>query len=202
MADGRDVGVWDNHAQECREANRVPFEFNLDDSKGGWLRKKVMSVLKPAESKVLDLGCGPGYWRNLFSGYLYTGMDQSEEMLKLASEIPPKLVWVRGQAREASEEFGAECFDMVFTASVLQHNRHSPDKEEIVREIHKLLKPRGYFLCTENTYRADNCPESVGNPEHTDGYSFTPQGWQKFFEDRGFEFLDFSGHGEYFFRKI
>ena len=206
MADGRDVKVWDTHAEECREANRTLFEFNPDDENcGGWLRRKVLETL-PSGGMVLDLGCGPGYWRNLFEGRSYEGFDQSSGMLQLAQDIPsPKvkaLHWHQGNARNVADKFIPNHFDMVFMASVLQHNRHEPDKREIVEAVHKILKPVGYFLLTENTFRADNRPSSVGNPDDTDGYSFTPAGWKKFMLSLGFELLEFNGQSEYLYRRI
>ena len=204
MADGRDVHGWDNHAQECREAERKLFEFNPEeDSTGGWLRKKVLEVLA-VEDEVLDLGCGPGYWRNLFGGMNYTGFDQSQEMLQLArdlSEHEHELAWTLGNAREVDTHFGP-VFEMVFMASVLQHNRHEPDKREIVEAVYKVLKLGGYFLLTENTFRKSNCPQSVTNPDYTDGYSFTPKGWEDFLLPLGFKLLDFNGESEYLFQKV
>jgi SAM-dependent methyltransferase len=202
MADGRDVPVWDKHAQECREAKRTLFEFNPeDDNTGGWLRKKVIELLPPL-SEVVDLGCGPGYWNKLFGGMKYTGLDQSSEMLKLAAELSPGLGWVQGNARASSVSFPTGSIDMVFTASVLQHNRHEPDKSDIVKEAYKIVREGGYFLCSENTYRKDNCPQSASNPEYTDGYSFTPAGWEKFMLPLGFKLLDFNGQSEYVYKRI
>jgi len=202
MADGRDIPLWDNHAQQCREANRVLFEFDpTKENAGGWLRKKVLAVLQPG-SLVLDLGCGPGYWRKLFEGMDYTGFDQSTGMLELAKEYPSERPnWVQGNAREVDHHFSTGNFSLVFVASVLQHNRHEPDKREIVEAAHRIIKDGGYFLLTENTFRADNRPQSVGNPDDTDGYSFTPAGWEKFMLSLGFKLLDFNGQSEYLFQK-
>lgn len=203
MADGRDIAVWDNHADECREENRKPFEFQDEDteSSGGWMRQKVLAAIKEGAKSALDVGCGPGYWRNLFAGMDYTGFDQSAKMLELAQELTPPGTWKQGNGRELTNSFSVGTFDIIFTSSVLQHNRHVPDKTEVVQGIHALLKPNGYFLCTENTFRADNKPESVGNPGCTDGYSFTPEGWEKYMGGLGFELLGFNGKSEYFFKR-
>lgn len=210
MADGRDVAVWDNHAQECRDQGRVPFKFNGDE----WLRLKVLGLLESEGiTFVMDVGCGPGFWVDLFEGIpRYVGVDQSQEMLKLAREHTPPppagaaegACFIYGQARELTTiPYGPlPDFDLIFTSSVLQHNRHEPDKREIVEQIGKMLRPGGYFLCTENTFRADNCPQSVGNPDYTDNYSFTPEGWEKFMLALGFKLLEFNGQSEYFFQKV
>jgi SAM-dependent methyltransferase len=205
LADGRDVKVWDTHAEECREAERELFEFcdNPEDM-GGWLRDKVLHCLDK-HSLCIDVGCGPGYWRNLFEDHHYVGFDQSEGMLKLAKDLGGTKVlseaWIKGNGRSISSSVGDVKFDMAFTASVLQHNRHVPDKTEIVQEIAKILKTGGFLLCTENTYREDNCPQLVTQPDYTDGYTFTPEGWKEFMAGLGFTFLDYNGRSEYLFRK-
>lgn len=203
MADSRDIAVWDNHADECRLEDRVPFEFRDEDteSQGGWMRQKVLAAIKEGAKNALDVGCGPGYWRNLFAGLDYTGFDQSDKMLELAQELTPPGTWKKGNGRTLTDSFGVSTFDLIFTSSVLQHNRHVPDKIEVVQGIHSVLRPGGYFLCTENTFRADNKPESVGNPECTDGYSFTPEGWEKFMDELEFDFLGYNGKSEYLFQK-
>jgi ubiquinone/menaquinone biosynthesis C-methylase UbiE len=186
------------------------FEFKIgEDDKdlldmGSWLRDKVINNLVPG-SQCIDVGCGPGYWRNLFEGHHYTGFDQSPGMLELSKEIPgtklESVEWVLGNGRTISDSFPDKKFDMAFTASVLQHNRTDPDKTEIVKEISKILKEGGYLLCTENTFREHNCPQSVSNPNYTDGYSFTPKGWEDFMAGLGFELLGYNGKSEYVFKK-
>jgi SAM-dependent methyltransferase len=219
MADGRDMACWDNHARECEEEARKPFEFDeysLDGPKGyphvpnpkkNWLRDTMVSLDGIAD--VLDIGCGPCYWINLFKGFRYHGFDQSPEMLRVATKVITEndllgnlVELYQGNARKLEETFPEKKFDLIFTSAVLQHNRHDPDKIEIVRGMHNILRPGGYYLCTENTFRADNCPRSVGMPQYTDGDSFTPEGWEKFMLENGFETVEYHAPSEYLYRKI
>lgn len=194
MADARDEAVWTNHARECKDAGRVPFEFTEDNK-----FRVAVNAIKTKGKRVLDLGCGPGYWAPLFKGFNYTGYDQNQGMIDLAKEINPKLKFIQGPTLDM---FAPESFDIVFSAGVLQHNRHEPDKANLARQINRILKQGGYYLCTENTFREDNMPVSVGNPDYTDGYSFTPHGWEKFITQFGFQFEWFTGPSEYLFSKI
>ena len=207
MADGRDVQCWDDHAKECEEAGREPFEVRDDEGYQHWLRKTLLSL--EDVHRCLDVGCGPCYWIHLFRGKQYNAVDQSMGMLRVATDtiIRNKLEGVvgelrQGQARQLLDVYKPGEFDLVFTSSVTQHNRHEPDKREIIEGIHAILREGGYYLCTENTYRADNAPQSVGNPDYTDGYTFTPEGWEKFMKPLGFELLEFNGKSEYLYRRI
>lgn len=204
MADGRDIACWDNHARECEEAGREPFLIDSDTRK--WLKGKLDGLENVYEC--LDVGCGPCYWVRLFEGKQYNAIDQSPGMLDLAKRVLTRndllggVGEIRlGNARQLKEIYEPNSFDLVFTSSVLMHNRHEPDKREAVEGIHYILRDRGYLLCTENTFRADNAPESVGQPDYTDGNSFTPEGWKKFMDNLGFELLDFSGKSEYLYRR-
>lgn len=197
MADGRDVAVWDNHALECRESGRTPSKMSGQE----WLRSKVLGLISAGAKTALDVGCGPGYWIHLFDDLEYTGLDQSTEMLSLARNLSPDATFVQGNGRSAVEVLPGKKFDIIFTASVLQHNRHYPDKEEIVNQIHALLVDGGYFVCTENTWRARNYPAYQKGCMDSDGYSLTPEGWEDFMSKLGFDLLDYSGESEYIFRK-
>lgn len=213
MADGRDIKCWDNHAQECRDEERVPFDFSeykdtgsvyphVDKPVRRWLRKTLESL--EDVKNVLDIGCGPSYWINLFKGYNYTGFDQSTKMLELAREVSPDVEFIFGNARRLSEVFGDRKFDLVFTSAVLQHNRHYPDKTEIVQGIHHILRPGGYYLCTEDTCRGDNHPECIGSLNCTRGpeYSFKMQGWGTYMEENGFKMLMYQDPSEYLYKRI
>ena len=223
MADGRDLAVWDNHAIECEGEARKPFEFDsllasseeqveyphVPDPKKNWLRETLESLDNVTD--VLDIGCGPCYWINLFQGFRYHGFDQSPEMLRVASKVITEndllgnLVELRqGNARKLGETYPEKRFDLVFTSAVLQHNRHAPDKTEIVQGMYEILRPGGYYLCTEDTCREDNHPECVGAEGCLRGpeYSFKPAGWEKFMSELGFETREYRAPSEYLYRKV
>lgn len=195
MADSRDSDCWSNHARECRDAGRVPFEFTKDNP----FRLVAKELKKNGCKDVLDLGCGPGYWSGLWKGFSYLGYDQNEEMIKLAREVSPKLSFI---CASDPSILPSQSEDVIFTAGVLQHNRHNPDKVDLIKHIWRILRPNGYYFCTENTFRADNMPASIDNPDYTDGYSFTPTGWKKFIEGFGFTFIHYTAPSEYLYQKI
>ena len=200
MADARDIKCWDDHAEDCRAEGRVPFEISGGKSEDThWLRKKILEL--EDVTSCLDIGCGPGYWVDLFEGFTYTGFDQSTKMLKLAQELSPDKEFILGSARNLAGELGDRKFDLIFTSAVLQHNRHYPDKEEVVKGMHYALRPGGYYLCTENTFRPDNVPDCIGKPGYTEGFSFTPEGWEVWMSRYGFKLLEYCHPSEYLYVK-
>ncbi len=221
MADGRELEVWNAHARECEEEKRTPFEFDsisssdtdvvypyVPDPKKLWLRKILLSLENVTD--VLDIGCGPCYWINLFEGFRYHGFDQSLDMIKLGQKqlatnnlLGHMVELRRGNARTLKESYLETKFDLVFTSAVLQHNRHVPDKTEIVQGMYDILRPGGYYLCTEDTCREDNHPECVGFEGCNRGpeYTFKEEGWRKFMIELGFETLEYRHPSEYLYRR-
>jgi len=94
--------------------------------------------------KVLEIGCGLGTDGAQFAkaGADYTGVDLTEAAVELAqkrfeiSGLPGKF-----QTADAENlEFADESFDLVYSHGVLHH---TPDTARAVREIHRVLRPRG-----------------------------------------------------------
>ena len=98
----------------------------------------------PAGARVLDLGCGPGIWTRELArrGYAATGLDltmaataitrHSLELAGLAANV------VEGDAERLP--FANASFDGVVSHGVIHH---TPDTAICVREIARVLKPRG-----------------------------------------------------------
>ena len=94
--------------------------------------------------RVLEIGCGLGTDGAQFAkaGADYTGIDLTEASIELARK-KFELSGLRGEFRVADAEnldFAGESFDLVYSHGVLHH---TPDTALAVREIHRVLKPRG-----------------------------------------------------------
>jgi SAM-dependent methyltransferase len=106
--------------------------------------------------RVLEIGCGLGTDGAQFvrAGADYTGVDLTLAAVELARrrfelfELPGKF-----QVADAeSLEFADESFDLVYSHGVLHH---TPDAPRAVREIHRVLRPRGravVMLYHRNSY--------------------------------------------------
>ncbi len=199
MADGRDEACWTNHAKEHEDIWQV---HAVDESSPIYTWQDLL----PENARILDYGCGSGLWRNMFTRYNYYGMDQNEEMIRVAKERDPELAsrfFVTPWNVMAS---ATGSWDMVFTSAVIQHNKHD-QKRPVLEEFARVIKPGGYYMMTENTFREDNYHttfrnKSAWSSDLDDGYSFTPKGWQEFIEPYGFELVEYQPKSEYLFRRI
>jgi len=103
-----------------------------------WL---VFSMLRTKSGKALDLGCGTGNYTLELKrkGFDVIGLDASEGMLKVARE--KGLNCIMGDAYDLP--FPDETFDLVLSITMFEFI-HRP--EDVLREIHRVLKPGGEVL--------------------------------------------------------
>jgi ubiquinone/menaquinone biosynthesis C-methylase UbiE len=200
MADARDVVVWTNHAKEQMKDNPNPHNMN------GYICRQWITEYLPEGSETLDLGCGSGLWTHLFDGYKHIGIDQNRAMIAAAKiRFPDRkrsflvVSWNKYPFRDNR-------FDLVWTAAVIQHNLHE-QKKSIFTELARIIKPGGYYMCTENTFREDNYKTSFPHKDAwsndlDDGYSLTMNGWKNFIEPFGFQLLKFQLPSEYLYQRI
>ncbi|MBF0501981.1 MAG: class I SAM-dependent methyltransferase [Candidatus Riflebacteria bacterium] len=94
--------------------------------------------------KMLDIGCGPGYWQRRFAqtGVLYQGVDISPVSVALARKSQemfnlPGSTCV-GNAEKL--EFADASFDYCLSEGVIHH---TPDTNACIQEIYRVLKPSG-----------------------------------------------------------
>lgn len=96
-------------------------------------------ALQPGD-RLLDVGCGGGLLLRdaLASGATVTGLDHSEEMVRLARERAPQADVVLGRAEHlpfADESFTAIAMSIVFF--------FLPDPIKVLRECRRVLAPSG-----------------------------------------------------------
>jgi ubiquinone/menaquinone biosynthesis C-methylase UbiE len=105
-------------------------------------------------AQILDVGCGPGKWVNLFAGkgFATTGIDSSPWMIRLAKKK------VRNDIRKlvkfyvmsaAKLNLPSNSYDMVNCVTVLQHIFNDEDWKRAVHEMVRVTKPSGYVIVFE-----------------------------------------------------
>ncbi|MCH8554688.1 MAG: class I SAM-dependent methyltransferase [Schleiferiaceae bacterium] len=124
-------------------------------------RDRFLELLNSVDfsgKRVLEIGFGPG--GNLQEVYKHKpaklmGADISQEMVNLAkSKLPKDIELVKINGTELPFEDGA--FDIVFTATVLQHNTDEAMLKKIIKEICRVSGDKVYlFERIESTILGD-----------------------------------------------
>ncbi len=107
----------------------------------------VSLLPKSRKLKGLDIGCGTGIYTNHFLKFEdieVEGMDISENMIKIAKTKYPQIHFEQGNAEELKHE--DEQFDFCTSFHVVHH---FPGKNELFKNISRVLKPGGLFYCEE-----------------------------------------------------
>jgi SAM-dependent methyltransferase len=116
-----------------------------------------------AGKEVLDAGCGVGYGTaELATAALRAvGVDRSEDAVEYARRryAAPNVEFRVGDVTALPDEDAT--YDVVCSFETIEH---LPDREAFVREIARVLRPGGVFVCS--TPRADETREHPDNPFH------------------------------------
>jgi len=108
----------------------------------------------PAKARVLDAGCGSG--RNLVyllrSGYEVFATDADADAVRdtrrLAATLAPELPETNFRVEPVERMSFADAFaDVVLSSAVLHFARDDQHFEAMLREMWRVLAPRGLFFC-------------------------------------------------------
>lgn len=142
-----------------------------------YLFRDIRKVIREfGRGDVLDVGCGNKPYLPLFEGIQsYTGCDVVQSSRQLVDVICP-----------ATElKFGDKLFDTVFSTQVLEHVN---DHQLAFSEIHRVLKPGGYFIFSVPfTWEL--------HEEPYDYFRFTKYGIRFLMEKYGFEEIIIKANG-------
>jgi ubiquinone/menaquinone biosynthesis C-methylase UbiE len=127
-----------------------------------WLDAASRLSKAPANTKLLDLGCGTGRFAIPLAEKLHfkvTGADFSKEMLDKAREkdIGGLITWDKQDAQNLT--YPDNTFDIVFMSHLL-HHCDNPDK--VVRECFRVLSSQGIILVRHGAIE-----QIKEDPEHT-----------------------------------
>lgn len=100
-------------------------------------------------NNILDLGCGTGNLTILINKFFpdanIIGVDISEEALKICSQRINSDTFITKHIDLKDIDYPEHSFDMVFSSLAL-HHLNDVQKEELIKKVHKFLKPEGYFI--------------------------------------------------------
>jgi 2-polyprenyl-6-hydroxyphenyl methylase/3-demethylubiquinone-9 3-methyltransferase len=109
--------------------------------------KRILHQLRIPGKTVLDVGCGGGFLAEEFAkdGFQVTGIDPSAKSVAAARKHAAESgLLIRYEVgRGEMMPFPDGSFDLVACCDVLEH---VDDLEKVIREVSRLLKPKGVFF--------------------------------------------------------
>lgn len=152
--------------------NKIAKDWSLDHKTDTWWIEgtdKYISLL-PKGASILDIGCGSGEKSKYLTEKRFhvTGIDFSEEMIKIAKELEPKAnFFVQDIMNTINLN---QKFDGVFAQAVLLH---VPKKNvaAVLENFICLLKPGGYLYIAVKERKNGN-PEEEIKKESDYGYEY------------------------------
>lgn len=128
---------------ECDVATRTR-EFIEESIK--WL---VNSMFADKDQKILDLGCGPGFYSKGLAkkGYSVTGVDLSKRSIEYAkSQVENEELDVEYKVKNFLELDYEEEFDVVLSMYCELGALTNNERDKLLKKINKALKPGGKFI--------------------------------------------------------
>lgn len=129
---------------------RLPFIPNGHPLADEWQSRSASAsrlirylIPRPKPLRILDLGCGNGWFSNMLSthGHCVIGMDQNSYELKQAARVfPPNVQLLFFKGNIFSAPFPAFQFDVIVLASVIQYFQNI---NTLLLALSNYLKPQG-----------------------------------------------------------
>jgi ubiquinone/menaquinone biosynthesis C-methylase UbiE len=130
--------------------NKVADHFSSTRYAFNWSRvaEAIQKIQIEPGSNLLDLGCGNGRVIDILKSIKieYTGLDISEELIKLAQKKYPRRKFVVGDLLDTP--FGDNEFDYALSLATLHHIPSEELRLRALEEIRRILKPNGTALIT------------------------------------------------------
>ena len=131
-------GTWENDNNNPGASNK----YNQYDKES---RENLMGFLLPPGEKILDIGCSIGVWAEFLEqkGFWERwGVDISEERLKEARKRGYQTLQTNGTCLPEA----LPSFDAVICIDVLVHTLQDKDRQQLMNEAYRTLKPNGVFI--------------------------------------------------------
>lgn len=151
----------DDKAQQLIDQNRNTYNtiasYFSDTRSFLWDELKPLATYTKPGNTVLDLGCGNGRLYQMFAkkqgeegqdapDISYIGIDQSEELIKIAQEKIPEGAFYVGQLTDIPLDDA--CVDVIYCIAAFHHLPNEALRIACLNEMKRVLKPGGYIVMT------------------------------------------------------
>jgi len=140
------------------------------------------------EDDYLEIGCGSGIFMKLYASHVrsITGLDHSEDMVKLATHYNRKRVEEGTAKFRQGEALELPCEDEKFSAvAAIATFMFWPEPLESLKEIHRVLRPGGQLVISLGW----NADDGKDHAKHIKKYGiklYTGKEMQSMFQAAGF----------------
>ena len=143
----------------------------------------------PRESRLLDLGCGPGRDAAWFGarGHSVVGADLSVGQLRVASEQAPEARLVQTDMR--SLPFAADTFDGCWCLASMLHVPRA-DLPGTLAEVRRVLRPGAPLFASVKHGEGNETTHGYGTETGREFFHWAPEPFAECFEAAGFEVAD------------
>jgi len=134
-----------------------PYFEELENTLGKIIKEQFQDK-EISEIKVLEIGCGPGYTTLIIldsdERTKIVAVDNEPVMIEQAKEILKEFVdngrvkLIEDDALEFLKNQSSDSFD-VFASGFTLHNFPKEFREQVIKEIYRVLKPEGIFVNTD-----------------------------------------------------
>ncbi len=124
----------------------------------------VMGIIGDVENrKILDYGCGTGTFSRILAelGAVVTGVDVSEEMIRVAQQNEQRRITYYPISSGGIGFLSGESLDHAVANFVLCTIPSKKEILEVLRSIHRVLKPGGRFVIMNSNWERSNGKEFV-----------------------------------------
>ena len=154
--------------------------------------------------KVLDIGCGNGWFANYLQemGHNVTGIDMEKTGIELAQKRFPLCRFIQLAIQEDMHEIIKDTFDVIVCIEVIEHLY---DTNELLRAVKKLLKnDKSVFIVTTSYYGyMKNIALAIFNRLDEHYRAYVTGGHIKFFSVRALrKMLELNGFRDIRFKRV
>ena len=163
--------LWTDRAESYSESVLSQID---DGAYTKWLDEVLRDIPEGKKLKVLDVGCGPGFFPMTLGklGHDVTGIDYNEEMCRVAAQNCDSFgVHATFRRMDAHDlEFDDDTFDLVISRDVLWN---LDDPERVYEEMYRVLSPGGKIMVFDGNfylYAHDKAYEEMNVEKHIEIY--------------------------------
>ena len=157
------TNYWTKRSDSFMEQRRAELHSDMADK---WM-KELGAFLPEGKLKILDVGCGAGFFSILLAkmGHEVMGVDLTPDMIKHSRELAEEEgVSCTFEVMDAEKpDFPDETFDVIVSRNLTWT---LPDAAGAYKEWIRVLKSGGILINADANYGADNFADTTGLPSN------------------------------------